>query len=97
MKATGQPRGLMNSVLRSVREHNGNENEGGSGDEHLSDEDVDADMEDLDHEGELDPAKHPLLQPGAMPRMSRAALEMAVGVVENAFFGTTDQEDELDD
>ena len=81
----------------SEDEHNGNENEGGSGDEHLSDEDVDADMEDLDHEGELDPAKHPLLQPGAMPRMSRAALEMAVGVVENAFFGTTDQEDELDD
>ena len=75
------------------------ENGSGSGDEHDCDEDddVDSDMED----SELDPAKHPLLRPGAMPRMSRAALEMAVDIVENAFIGTSasqeDEEDELDD
>jgi hypothetical protein len=71
-----------------------NENKHGSGDEHNSD----AETEDLeDEDGELDPAKHPLLRPGAMPRMSRAALEMAVDIVENAFVGQEDQEDELVD
>ena len=32
-------------------------------------------------EEELDPAKHPLLRPGAMPRMSKAAMDAAVGMV----------------
>ena len=79
-------------------EDNGNENENEHG--HGSD----ADSEDLgDEDGDdLDPAKHPLLRPGAMPRMSRAALEMAVDIVEDAFVpvGTADreeEEDELDD
>lgn len=85
----------------SEDEDNEDENEGGSEDEHGSDEgaDADADMEDFgDEDHELDPAKHPLLRPGAMPCMSRAALEMAVDIVENAFVGKVDDEgDELDD
>jgi len=88
----------------SSSENEDNGNEGGSGDEHDSngDADTDAKTEDIgDEDCELDPAKHPLLRPGAMPRMSRAALEMAVDIVENAFVGTgtsqEDEEDELDD
>ena len=67
----------------------------GSGEEDGSGEDTE-DLEDED--GELDSAKHPLLRPGAMPRMSRAALEMAVNIVEDAFVGKAgqDEEDELD-
>ncbi|PPQ94272.1 hypothetical protein CVT25_004928 [Psilocybe cyanescens] len=55
----------------------------------------------------LDPAHHPLLRPGAIPKkMSKAALEMAVGVIEDAFVGgggqgadeeEEEEEDELDD
>ena len=60
-----------------------------------------ADM-DTNGDGSLDPAHHPLLRPGAMPRMSKAAMEMAVGIVEDAFGGGADddemdEEDELND
>ena len=69
----------------SEDEENGNENEN----EH--EQGSDADTEDVEDEvGYLDPGKHPLLRPGAMPRMTRAALEMAVGMVENDFVGTAD-------
>ncbi len=49
--------------------------------------------------GELDPAKHPLLRPGAVPRMSRAAMDMVVDMVEQDMLGTKseEEEDELDD
>ncbi|KAF8200318.1 histone chaperone Rttp106-like-domain-containing protein [Pholiota molesta] len=36
------------------------------------------DENDAEEGGNLDPARHPLLRPGAMPKMSKAALEMAV-------------------
>jgi len=89
--------GLSEESSSEDDEENENESKHGSVDEHGSD----VDMEDRgDEDGELDPAKHPLLRPGAMPRMSRAALEMAVDIVENAFVGTAGQEDgedELDD
>ncbi|PPQ64900.1 hypothetical protein CVT24_008241 [Panaeolus cyanescens] len=58
----------------------------------------------MDEDEPLDPKHHPLLRPGAMPKMSKAALEMAVGIVENDFIGSKrdsveeeDEEDELDD
>ncbi|CAA7262680.1 unnamed protein product [Cyclocybe aegerita] len=52
-----------------------------------------------------DPAKHPLLRPGAVPKMSKAALEMAVGIIEEDFamgdspdeHDELEEEDELDD
>jgi hypothetical protein len=48
--------------------------------------------------GELDPAHHPLLRAGAVPRMSKGARDMVVGIVEEAFMGSGGQEeDELDE
>ena len=84
----------------SEDEDNGDGDGDGDGSEHGSgyENGSDADAEGLeDEDDDLDPAKHPLLQPGAMPRMSRAALEMAVDIVENALVGTGDQEDEEDE
>ncbi|KAI0632656.1 hypothetical protein C8Q77DRAFT_1118840 [Trametes polyzona] len=57
-------------------------------------------------EEELDPKNHPLLRPGAMPRMSRAAVEAVVGMVEQDLMGggraaqaedESEEEDELED
>ncbi|KAJ3479790.1 hypothetical protein NLI96_g8813 [Meripilus lineatus] len=47
----------------------------------------------------LDPKRHPLMRPGAVPRMSKAAIEAAVGMVQEAFVGPSggDEEDEIDD
>ncbi|KAF5329475.1 hypothetical protein D9619_009125 [Psilocybe cf. subviscida] len=75
------------------------EDEGGEG----SDEEGEAEgseEEDVEMQ-ELDPAHHPLLRPGAMPKMSKAAMEMAVGIVEESLAGPEDvdelDEDELED
>ncbi|KAI0365859.1 hypothetical protein BV20DRAFT_707771 [Pilatotrama ljubarskyi] len=61
-----------------------------------------------EEEAELDPKHHSLLRPGAMPRMSRAAVEAVVGMVEQDLMGggrrggqgedsEEDEEDELED
>ncbi|KAK7679982.1 hypothetical protein QCA50_016928 [Cerrena zonata] len=69
---------------------------GGSGDEEAEAE-VSGDEGEDDEVEELDPARHPLLRPGAMPKMSKAAMEAAVGIVEDAFMGApVDGEDEED-
>jgi hypothetical protein len=57
-------------------------------------------------EKELDAAKHPLMKPGAMPRMSKAAMEMVVSMVEDDLMGDgtaetphelgSDEDDELE-
>ncbi|KAE9399415.1 hypothetical protein BT96DRAFT_1019562 [Gymnopus androsaceus JB14] len=55
--------------------------------------------EDEEEEG-LKPENHPLLRPGAMPKMSRAAVDMVVGMMEQDLVGGPeegDDEDELDD
>ena len=56
------------------------------GEEAEADGDVEeAEDEEDNDEGEeedMDPAHHPLLRPGAMPRMSRAAIDAVVGMVE---------------
>ncbi|KJA22653.1 hypothetical protein HYPSUDRAFT_186028 [Hypholoma sublateritium FD-334 SS-4] len=78
--------------------------------EHDSEADAEGSADDLkeeeEEEEELDPAHHPLLRPGAMPKMSKAALEMAVGIVENDLTGSSaqgrdepeeEEEDELED
>ena len=83
----------------SKGEDEGDEEEGDASDEDTGDE-MDAEEE------ELDPKHHPLLCPGAMPRMSRAAVEAVVGMVEQDMMGSgraaaaesdEDEEDELDD
>ncbi|KAJ7583920.1 hypothetical protein C8J56DRAFT_1166834 [Mycena floridula] len=90
---------------------------GGSGGEDSSnesdDDDDDGEGDDSDAEGEddpdaegsdeeLDPKHHPLLRPGAMPRMSRAAQDMVVQMMENDLGAGPDaegddEEDELED
>ncbi|KAG7452931.1 uncharacterized protein BT62DRAFT_925475 [Guyanagaster necrorhizus] len=77
---------------------------GGSGGDMGSEEDKDAqgsnneDASGDEDEGVLKEENHPLLRPGAMPRMSRAAIDMVVGMVEEDMLGgDEDEEDELDD
>lgn len=68
-----------------------------------SDTDREEDNDALnDDEEELDPAHHPLLRAGALPRMSKNVRNMVVGIVEEAFMGDPgrqeeDEEDELED
>jgi hypothetical protein len=85
----------------SSDEDSSNSGEGSGVDDADADNVDEADM-DTNDDGPLDPAHHPLLRPGAMPRMSKTAMEMAVGIVEDAFGGApnddeVDEEDELDD
>lgn len=85
---------------------------GGSGNEGAEDEDGEGDEDDGgedDDDEELDPARHPLLRPGAMPKMSKAAMDAAVGMLMDDFVGgsgkgkgkaqavESDEEDELED
>src|SRR6266567_1383025 len=68
------------------------------------DDDDNSEGQDMNgDDNRLDPAHHPLLRPGALPRMSKASIEMAVGFVEDAFGGGSngerrgeEGEDELD-
>ncbi|KAH9477199.1 hypothetical protein JR316_0011118 [Psilocybe cubensis] len=72
-------------------EESDNENKG-SGASRREEEEEDSEIE------ELDPVHHPLLRPGAMPkRISKAALDMVVGIVEGEFTGQGEEEDELDE
>ncbi|KIP09418.1 hypothetical protein PHLGIDRAFT_322934 [Phlebiopsis gigantea 11061_1 CR5-6] len=68
----------------------GSDDEGSDGENHeegegSEGEDKDGeggdDDEGMDEDEELDPARHPLMRPGAMPRMSKAAMDAAVGIV----------------
>jgi hypothetical protein len=65
--------------------------------------DDDAQGSDDDEEEELDPAHHPLLRPGAMPkRVSKAVIDMVAGMVTDDMLGgqeadQLDEEDELDE
>jgi hypothetical protein len=58
---------------------------------------------DVEDEGELRVENHPLLRPGAMPRMSRAAIDAVVGMMEEDLAdghegeASNGEEDELDD
>ncbi|KAH6904424.1 histone chaperone Rttp106-like-domain-containing protein [Coprinopsis sp. MPI-PUGE-AT-0042] len=70
-----------------------------------SNDEQDAEGTDDDGEGEeeeevLDPAHHPLLRPGAMPKMSKAAMNMVVDMMEDEVMGAASdgpEGDELDD
>jgi hypothetical protein len=57
------------------------ENEGGSNEE----------------EEELDPADHPLLQAGALPRMSKNVMDLAVGMVMSDMMGDDSDEEQVDE
>ena len=70
-------------------------NAAGSGDE-STEEGIDAEVE---YEQELKHQHHPLMRPGAMPRMSRAAIDAVVDMVSDDLMGKVDGdgEDELID
>ena len=89
----------------ATSDDNSSDSNSGSDDEGKgTDDDADADHSDGE-ESDLNPAHHPLLRPGAVPRMSKAALNMAVGIIEDTFMGggsqddqeEEDEEDELQD
>ncbi|KAJ7145737.1 histone chaperone Rttp106-like-domain-containing protein [Mycena epipterygia] len=81
----------------------GSSDEESSGAESGSEEAEDSDGNDMDEDGEgeeeLRAENHPLMRPGAMPRMSRAAIDMVAAMVEDELVGDMedDGEDELDD
>ncbi|KAI0711966.1 hypothetical protein C8T65DRAFT_647190 [Cerioporus squamosus] len=96
----------------SESDSDASQDEGGDGDGedeegNASDDATGDEMDVEEEETELDPQHHPLLRPGAMPRMSRAAVEAVVGMVEQDMAGggraaaaadsEEDEEDELDD
>ncbi|KAF7345039.1 Rtt106 domain-containing protein [Mycena venus] len=62
-------------------------------------EDSDGDNMDEDQDEELKVENHPLMRPGAMPRMSRATIDMVAAMVEGDLVGDgeDDGEDELED
>jgi len=86
-------------------DHSGEEGESmSSGQESGSEGIANAEDEGVEEE-ELDPKHHPLLRAGAVPRMSRAAMDAAVGMAMQAFvvagqnqsYADDDEEDELDE
>ncbi|KAF8127688.1 hypothetical protein EV363DRAFT_1172203 [Boletus edulis] len=76
------------------------EGEGGSG-AGSADDGGSLDSEGVEESGEeeeLDEARHPLLRPGAMPRMSKAAIEAAVDMVHRDLVeDASEEEDELEE
>lgn len=66
-----------------VGSQSGSDDESEDDGEEKDDESGDAEEEEgEDEEEELDPAHHPLLRAGAMPKMSKAALNAVVGMME---------------
>lgn len=87
--------GSASSSNSSSDEEAVDDGEGSEQDAEGSDED--AESEEVADEG-LDPEHHPLMRPGAMPKMSRAAIDMVVGMVEDDMMGVTnDSEEEADE
>jgi len=97
--------------ITASSEDESSEEEDKGGDEDGSDSahSGDSDGSSVVSEGEeLNPENHPLMRPGAVPRMSRAAMDAVVAMVQADFLGSTrqqtagsgdeeDEEDELDE
>ncbi|KAH8115025.1 hypothetical protein DFH11DRAFT_1590991 [Phellopilus nigrolimitatus] len=79
--------------------------DGDAGGQNDAEEEADAkDSDDDDEEGSedendenLDPARHPLMKPGAMPRMSKAAIDATVAMVLGDMVSSEDEEDDEED
>lgn len=81
----------------SSDDEEGHVSDAGSGAESKEGEETDGEGEDEDEE-DLRPENHPLMRPGAMPKMSRAAIEAVVGMVNDDLMGgSSDGEDELEE
>lgn len=85
----------------SDSDSDGSEGGAGTGDENASQSDGAQESGDEASEGEdeeLQEAHHPLLRPGAMPRMSKAAIDMVVDMVHGDLAEDIgDEEDELEE
>lgn len=73
--------------------------EDGEGEDDEEEEDAEGSNAENEEDGdeELDPARHPLMRPGAMPKMSKAVMDAVVGMVEDDFMGAGDAEGEVDE
>lgn len=80
----------------SSGDEGGNASGAESGAESAEGEETDGEGED-DEDEDLRPENHPLMRPGAMPRMSRAAIDAVVGMVNDDLMGgrASEGEDEL--
>jgi hypothetical protein len=58
--------------------------------------DADADADEDERQDELDPAHHPLLRPGAMPkRVSKAVIDMVAGIMMEEALGGADGDEDM--
>jgi len=78
------------------------EGSGGAGGAEAEGEAVDSDEEDeedgdVEMEDEMSAERHPLLRPGAMPRMSKAAMDMAVAMVTQDLTKNDEEDSEGDE
>ena len=101
----GSEDGVSDGSASSSSSDEEEEEEGGDD----GNETIEGDVEGSEEEEELREEDHPLLRPGAMPRMNRAVMDMVVGMVEEDMLGSTTgvgqehqsedelEEDELDD
>ncbi|KAF5345129.1 hypothetical protein D9757_013870 [Collybiopsis confluens] len=87
----------------SGEEGSGDEEEEGKADGSGEEEEEDASADEDEDDEKLRPKHHPLLRPGAMPKMSRAAMDIVVDMVERDMVGHGtgqgggEEQDELDD
>jgi hypothetical protein len=75
----------------------GSQPDNGSEEEDNRGSDANGEESGEESEEELQEAHHPLLRPGAMPRMSKATIDAVVDMVNEDLMGGSEEEDELDD
>lgn len=75
----------------------GSQPDDGSEEEDNHGSDANGEESGEESEEDLQEAHHPLLQSGAMPRMSKATIDAVVDMVNEDMMGDSEEEDELDD
>ncbi|KAG1751973.1 hypothetical protein EDD22DRAFT_914844 [Suillus occidentalis] len=75
----------------------GSQPDDGSEEENNHGSDANGEESGEESEEDLQEAHHPLLRPGAMPRMSKATIDAVVDMVNEDMMGDSEEEDELDD
>lgn len=80
-------------------EESGSGGDDGDEEEAEGSDEADAEGDEDEEGGKLDPARHPLMRPGAVPKMSKAAMNMVVGMLEDDLMGgpSGDGEEEVDE
>lgn len=75
------------SSASSSEENDEEGEEGGNDSGSAEEEDTEGEGEAEDEDEPLDPSKHPLMAPGAVPRLSKAAMDAVIGMVERDLKG----------